>query len=479
MKHINIHKVNPHDLQDEDWLEPSQGVWDKIESTIQPKKKDPKLLFWLPMGIVSILLFGILFFNNRPTQYADNKTKVKENLIATSQTDEIAAIEVNATLDQINNISQNTDERLSPTLENALAKNSIPTGSNGSKAKDILSSNLYKTSNTNSPTNNYTSASLVDNSYSSNTENKNIETTLTSSAVSLNSTISKSDIAINPVAFVSMLTPKIPYLYPLTSPSLYPINDIIKPKLKNGNWYVGVNIGYSPFRMNDTINSKDPLEGTVENTYSKNNVFAQFMFQRKLNQKWSILAQPGIRVAQQYTDYDLYIPYDYNSERTLSTHKENTFSHSLPTGWNNIDTELTVARSLSSNVQHNETVHIDFISRIRSYNLQLPVGLRYQMSGFDNGLFASLLYAPQMAINTFATKDKIASLHPLVDVQSINLKYVDQQSVWNHYGTIQMGYRYAFTQRFFVEPTITYMQHLGGQSKENQTYFNLVMGCKL
>lgn len=110
-------------------------------------------------------------------------------------------------------------------------------------------------------------------------------------------------------------------------------------------------------------------------------------FQYKLNEKWSLSSGVNYFSREMTTMYHVDLPYDSQNEIVNGNEYENTFEHSLPTGWGNVNTTLILSRVLNSSLTGNDFVPVDMSIRHKLHSAELPLMVQYFPWGRENGLF--------------------------------------------------------------------------------------------
>jgi hypothetical protein len=110
-------------------------------------------------------------------------------------------------------------------------------------------------------------------------------------------------------------------------------------------------------------------------------------FQYKLNEKWYLSSGVNYFSREMTTMYHVDLPYDSQNEIVNGNEYENTFEHSLPTGWGNVNTTLILSRVLNSSLTGNDFVPVDMSIRHKLHSAEIPLMVQYFPWGRENGLF--------------------------------------------------------------------------------------------
>ncbi|NOT36796.1 MAG: hypothetical protein HOP11_05420 [Saprospiraceae bacterium] len=162
------------------------------------------------------------------------------------------------------------------------------------------------------------------------------------------------------------------------------------------------------------------------------------------------------------TDYDLNIPYDLNSEVEGTDGKStNSFYHSLPTLQGNVGTNLTVVRSKNDPITHNENIHVNLETELKSKFISTPIDLRYYLNDFNKGLSFGLLLSPSIEFNKTIEARAAHSFHTYVKEKSLNLT-VEKSGASFHLGYgLLTGYRLGLFRNWMLDTRVEYrLNHL-------------------
>ncbi len=219
-----------------------------------------------------------------------------------------------------------------------------------------------------------------------------------------------------------------------------PIEQIQIIATNEKKWMYGLGLAVSPFTYNSPKVS-DPLEGVIKTSAYKNEIQLNLSLNYSLNDHLFLSMSPGIVYDQLSTSYDLSIPYDYNTEKTLSDKKENYFSHSLPTDLGNVKTNMVVNRAIDSPVLHNEKINIEFDVNYNALSITNAVGLHYAFKTKENGLYAGIRFAPQFVVNRNADVKRYESKHTYVNGDHVDITLIKNYKNLYLGGDFQTGYR--------------------------------------
>lgn len=129
----------------------------------------------------------------------------------------------------------------------------------------------------------------------------------------------------------------------------------------------------------------------------------------------------------QTSQYAINLPYSIDEEINIGTEFENRFSHSLPTGLGNINTNLVLSRSINSPVTNNENVYLDFSMKNHTKALALPLMLSYYLKKSGDGFFVQGGIFNEFIIQNEIREINTESHHTFVKDKSIAVDYNKSQ----------------------------------------------------
>lgn len=212
-------------------------------------------------------------------------------------------------------------------------------------------------------------------------------------------------------------------------------------KRKQQHYWLGLGYNSALSGENKNLVSTDPLSELVSGSFYKSARRWVVSFYLPLSEKWTFHTKPAYAIEELITDYDLNIPYDFNSELHYGIYNENYFKHSLPTDQGNISTQLVVTRSADSPVVHNELISLDFRSRQNLAYLSLPIGITYGNIMKESGWLASLSWVPELLITRSVEVDFIHSNHTYVSPKSVSLTKERGTGTLHHGAALDVGYK--------------------------------------
>jgi hypothetical protein len=120
----------------------------------------------------------------------------------------------------------------------------------------------------------------------------------------------------------------------------------------------------------------------------------------------------------------------------------NYFQHSLPTSLGNINTNLTLARSISSNVTNNENVDLDFSLSNKIKALNVPITFIFYLQNSGQGLYFETGLNTEFIFQQTLTNVTTNSYHSLVDDREMNVAF-DRKQIERFNFSIPLGIGYS------------------------------------
>ncbi len=215
----------------------------------------------------------------------------------------------------------------------------------------------------------------------------------------------------------------------------------IKPKVSNQLW-IGPIVGYRVWQDVEKGNFNNPLEGLLIMDDSKPSMTFGFGVSKNINDHLFINSGLTYLHRNQYSKYEINLPYSTTNETAAGSEFENNFQHSLPTGLGNINTSLTLSRSSSSIVQDNENVNLDFSLQNTSKIIEIPLTVSYFVKNNKEGFYLNGGLANSWIIQNKIEEIEVVSHHALVKNKSINVDYnISQVKKYNLNIVAGVGYQ--------------------------------------
>lgn len=420
-------------------LEPSEQVWDVIQANLPKKKKRRVLIIWFWAGL--LLIAGIFV----------SKQFLNDNLTHANQS--------NSTI--VKSSHPNPD-----------IHSKINSGTNQSNVGSHLPKTKIKGTVTPAASNNGSSAfsQIVSNENSGNSMKPAIS--LTKDPLDLGKEIQAStggeirtDVLLMPISGNSkngLQYPNREVICDLPLEKIQKMNNEASHKI-----WLGFHYAISPFKQDKAFNLVAPFSELIVGSYYNQRQHIGFDLYLPLRRNWSAVIKPSVARENLITDYDLNIPYDYNSEKYFGAYNENYFSHSLPTDMGNIKTNLVVTRSSDSPVGHNELISLDFRSNQSLTYLSVPMGLAFGNGLRKNGLTAALTFVPEYLIHRSVSVDLIHSNHTFVSPKEVKLSSETTRSKWHLGVGLNLEYRLALYQNWSLQLQGNYNHYLTQTGRSN------------
>lgn len=459
------------DLNNEDWLEPSEKVWKNVKENLPKKKRRRNVLpfFFLLIGIsAASILYGLMLSKDRseavskgeesmPTEIKNDRTTTKDEKIVQTQNTSFSQakenslhvepsrkeLEKTASItknNSINDANSSKNKNLFLDRKNIVDKENIIL----TKGKEIDDDSIYP-STTSQPDkdekNQGDQVVFIENRITA------ITPSLIGNKINSISESKKEALKFNPNKIVENVM-----------------------EIKRIDFPVFFGLGFSGGITSNKKNAETgniPLSELIKSSVYKNNYSFNFEYNKVINNKLSYSFLPSLSFDQLYTTYVLNIPYDYNTEIIDNDEKENTFSHSLPTDIGNIKTKLVVTRAANSPVVHNEIINFDFTSKHQIINLSIPLRLNYHFTNFEKGFYIFPYIAPEYELFKKLSADYLKSNHTFVHTKSAEINQ-DFEVGKFHLGLgAGLGYRLKLMDKFILNIHTNYTQYLNSHGRSN------------
>ncbi len=401
-------------IEPQDWNIPDNEVWDSIASEINKEDKRRRV------GILPIILVGSsillsLFMG------IDNYNKSKSIASLQKELQECS----NQTV--ISNDNNNTVKKD--------VKNEIKSQDHASVAVNAHNQSFQLTSLGNSGNEKKISKKNKSSKASApniiNTKNKEIELN-NFQVMDLNEPLEVSNLA-------SRIPAQMAYLPTLNNNFLFKQNSSLSlelpvvqenllPKLKSNNGFsFGPSMQYIFWQDKVKGSFNNPLEGLLVKEETSPSLALGLALNKKINDH--LVLNTGLMYYQrnQTSKYEINLPYSTVDEINVGSEFENKFSHSLPTGLGDINTNLVLSRSINSPVTNNENVYLDFSLQNHVSALAVPLMLTYHMKEMGNGFFFQGGIMNEFIIHNEIREVNTESHHTFVKDKSINVDYNTSQ----------------------------------------------------
>jgi hypothetical protein len=430
-------KFNNEAIPKEDWNTPDDQVWSNIERTLPKPKEESNRSPLIPF-ILSLALLGFMFLGYLNLQKAGEVENL-EHLLKQCSDSKIEAI--GNTIQNAASNYQYSSEKTQPidSYENQKFANT--------SKSNIAPSDFYKAVNQSNNISNSKSAAANDLVTSATISDLEVRFAVQDQIDDNQLLVENRDerrpnLIIAPLVkfsqnpFVSnydhldikMIISNISTIYPNTK--------------KSGPWILGVSAGYNQWvdKKNGIINN--PLSELLLNENTSPSLHYQLNLKKFLNLKLAINFGLGTYSRDQRSTYRLSLPYSTSNEVQHGDELHNYFEHSLPTSLGNINTNLTLTRSVSSNVTNNENVDLDFSlsNKIRAINV--PITFTYYPKNNGQGLYFETGFNTEFIYQQTLTNVTTNSYHTQVDDREMKVAF-DRKQIEQFNFSIPLGIGYS------------------------------------
>lgn len=217
----------------------------------------------------------------------------------------------------------------------------------------------------------------------------------------------------------------------LNTPELFDIPMVIKPikpiGVKTNGFVFGPVVRYIHWQDKVKGSFDNPLSELLVKEETSPSIALGLALSKNLSDR--MILNTGIQYYQrnQTSQYEINLPYSTNNEISVGTEYENRFSHSLPTGLGNINTNLVLSRSINSNVANNENVYLDFSLQNHTKALAIPLTVSYYLNKSRDGFFVQGGLFNEFIIQNEIREVDTESHHTFVKDKSIVVEYNKSQ----------------------------------------------------
>ncbi len=415
-------------IEPQDWNIPDNEIWDGIASEIQQDDKKRRVgilpLLLLGASMLISMLIGIDNYNK-----GKDISALKKELKACSNIPDLSTKESNITE------KVSTEQEVIPTQQRINEDHPTHGVKQKSFARNIIRDEFIKKNNKPASTLNLPSNTAADipkleidkasvlETYAENMENKLVSPIFISALPILSFTALQSQ----SVAEVVDL--------PIVTQSIF------SKKEAKSSITLGSIVRYIQWHDKVKGNFNNPLEGLLVKEETSPSLALGLALNKKINNH--LVLNTGLMYYQrnQTSKYEINLPYSTVDEINVGSEFENRFSHSLPTGLGNINTNLVLSRSINSPVTNNENVYLDFSLQNHVSALTVPLTLTYHMKEMGNGFFFQGGIMNEFIINNEIREINTESHHTFVQDKSINVDYnTSQINKFNTSALIGIGY---------------------------------------
>jgi len=419
------------EISNQGWNTPSNSVWENIENHLDK----PKQRQWvIPIVILGLtLLMGSMAYllvndyrKSRLIDQLNNELIVCKSL----SNDEMDGIQENSALLAIAKSSDQNSEMLSPLNENkgSIVRSKLKFDSD--RRYDIIKSNSMA-----SPLNvaNYPYKNPTDNSTFVNNESE-------SNVNQINGLREVFDIEPLP----TKSSTSIEIAYKKNFKLSYAINNIEIENLniKPGSLEIGITSGLISWQSRKSGQLNNPLNEILTQEGISNSAFLGLNMNYNVNKKWSLNFGVNYFARQLNTQYSVDLPYDTNTEINTGQDIENSFDHSLPTGFGNVNTTLILSRAISSQLSSDVKVPIDMNIQHHMRSFEAPLRIQFFPWGQEKGWFVNTGLSTEWIWSTGETKMTARSGHNIIREKHSLSSFDDQQiNHWLFSSSVGAGWK--------------------------------------
>jgi hypothetical protein len=404
-------------IEPQDWNIPDNDIWDSIATQI-PSEKKRRGLGMLPLFIlVGALLSATLILGHENYLKSNEIVELQQELKECA--DQVVVNEKRSE-NQIQQLSNEATNKSAPIktpnnqqtkMQSNFQKHSMKEDRLKSLITDIQNQHTGSVSETSGMDNNNNVSKEI-NIIDTPAVHKHFNTTI-AYPPSLNEN------PFNPL--ISNHVKKIP------APEFNLTSILPRPKPMN-QYFLGTNIGYIFWQDRIKGNFDNPLSELLVKEETMPSIQYGFIFGKVLNKHFIFNTGINYYERNQKSRYAINLPYSTVDEIAVGTEFENKFQHSLPTGLGVINTNLVLSRSVSSVVQNNENVYLDFEISNHIKAISIPLMFSYFIKNAGDGLFVQSGLSHEWIIKNEIKEINTESHHPLVKDKSIVVNYNTSQT---------------------------------------------------
>lgn len=205
---------------------------------------------------------------------------------------------------------------------------------------------------------------------------------------------------------------------------------------------IGLSYGMAIWQSRNKGQLNNPLNEILISERISNSQVYGLGLNYKWNNQW--LVHSGIHYFEKQltSQYSVNLPYDKRLEISNGQEFDNTFDHSLPTGWGDVNTTLILSRSSSSQIPTNDTIPIDMTIHHRLQSFELPLTIQYFPWGVDKGFYISKGVSLEWIWSSGNTSMIANSHHPIIKDKLTHSNYESKQiNKWLLSGVATAGWR--------------------------------------
>jgi hypothetical protein len=443
----------------EPWNTPDDTVWNGIKNKLEePKKEKKRGVFWLPLliGLLGLASTGYFYFQSKNYQ---NKVILLEEKLETCALSKVNS-DVNeekivANLEQVNSKTKDANEINFSNASNKLglkeslkSKKSITDGySDRVMLNYSVSSQLTKFENT--------SALKFENTIYSNIE-KNTASE------------GKNTVEITTPQSIKSL-PLLPLLIAFPDLNFQYIENQNEVKTNKVNKLLQIGLNSQIILWEDRTTGKltAPLSELLKDEYTKSSFSYGIAVKYGFSKHFSLDINANYANRKQHSIYELNVPYTLNTEQLLpNTGYENTFNHSLPSSLGNVNTTLTLSRSLTSQVNDQEEINLDVEFQQENKTLFVPLQLSFYHQKVGKGLFGSIGINNEIQLSSDVNVIKATSNHSSIREKNLAITQGNLKSnKYTLHGNVGLGYQMAINPKLSTIAMVGYNRALKDKFK--------------
>ncbi len=404
------------DIPKQSWNTPSESVWENIENQLdKPKRRQWVLPLFLLGTALVIGAMAILLINNyKKSQLIEHLSG--ELLVCKSlSTEEVHNINENKAAVAVINNNYQTNESSSEIKENKI---------NIDRFQATVSS-VKRLGNNNSV---LVSSPIYGGSLPNISRDE--PATLISEEIVYNHNHIPNqreifDIELLPTKNNGPVHKKEGYKYKL----LHTINTNEIEHLNNlpSSLELGMTSGFISWQSRKKGQLSNPLNEILKHEDISNSSFVGFGLNYNWGNKWAFNLGLNYFSRQLVTQYSVNLPYDTKTEISNGIDIENSFDHSLPTGWGNVNTTLILSRSMTSQLPNNVSVPIDMSVYHQMRSLEAPLKIQFFPWGPKKGWFLNTGLSTEWIMSTGKTKMESWSSHNIIKEKNTESTFDNKQ----------------------------------------------------
>lgn len=462
-------RFDPQNLENEGWNEPSDAIWDQIETTLDDSDEEPRvfgLYILLTCFIVSLVGIGILVNQNNILK--DNLLMANQKLDSTIDQISIFKMDDNYSVKESKNqnttaIANEKNDKL-PLEENERIETSKESRINIPELRTVKTkSNVYKVRE-----DNYSEVFIADSDSNVKQEYRPIGeevSLIKSSGVlasanqnSLNDSKEKSFIQIEAIKSISFDLKTVHSAHEYLG--LLPIVEPIRQNVLAGAFLV-FGIESSIVQLDKTGFQESALSELIDREFGDEYISISAEYGKSISSQWSITAGLELNRQSFITEYDITLPYDVGQEIVENGVGYIDFEHSLPTSFGNTDTGFRLVRRNADAPLEEENVSIDFDTKHTFVSVHTPINMNYHLISPSEGLFIGVEAAPFYILDARSGIESVVSQHS--EILSINSESKSDYNTLTRANVrvgLNLGYRLPVFQNSGVELDLGYSQNL-------------------